>query len=91
MCGIKDGRDSGKVYPKMMQSADEQNIWWDLCRQAVAEEDPVELLNITMQITKLLALKQERLDAEYDTAFDEAEEEQKIKEAQEAVRKNGLN
>jgi hypothetical protein len=61
--------------------------WLELCHQAWAEEDPVKLLDVTMQITKFLARKQERLDAEYD----EAQEVQKIKEAQEAGRKNGLN
>ena len=44
-----------------------------------------------MQTTKFLAQKQQRLDAEYDAAFDEAQEVQKIKDAQEAVRKSGLN
>jgi hypothetical protein len=65
--------------------------WLELCRRAWAEQDPVKLLDVTMQITKFLAKKQERLDAEYDAAFDEAQEVQKIKEAQEAVRKSGLN
>jgi hypothetical protein len=59
--------------------------------RAWAEQDPVKLLDITMQITKFLAQKQQRLDAEYDAAFDEAQEVQKIKDAQEAVRKSGLN
>ncbi len=65
--------------------------WLELCDRAWAEQDPVKLLDVTMQITKFLARKQQRLDAEYDVAFDEASEEQNIKEAQEAVRKSGLN
>jgi hypothetical protein len=65
--------------------------WLELCSRAWAEDDPVKLLDITMQIAKFLAKKQQRLDAEYDAAFDEASEVQKIKEAQEAVRKSGLN
>jgi hypothetical protein len=65
--------------------------WLELCNQAWTEEDPVRLLDVTMQITKFLAKKQQRLDAEYDAAYDEASEEQKIKEADEAVRKSGLN
>ena len=63
--------------------------WLELCSRAWAEQDPVKLLDITMQITKFLAQKQQRLDAEY--AFDEAQEVQEIKDAQEAVRKSGLN
>jgi hypothetical protein len=65
--------------------------WLELCHRAWAEQDPIRLLDITMQIAKFLAVKQERLDAEYDAAFDEAQEVQKIKDAQEAVRKSGLN
>ena len=65
--------------------------WLELCHQAWAEQDPVKLLDVTMQITKFLARKQQRLDADYDAAFDEAQEVQKIKQAQEAVRKSGLN
>lgn len=65
--------------------------WLELCHQAWAEQDPIKLLDVTMQITKFLARKQQRLDSEYDAAFDEASEVQKIKEAQEAARKNGLN
>jgi hypothetical protein len=65
--------------------------WLELCHRAWAEQDPVKLLDVTMQITKFLARKQERLDAEYAAAFDEATEEQEITEAQEAVRKSGLN
>jgi hypothetical protein len=65
--------------------------WLELCHQAFNEKDPVRLLAVTMQITKFLASKQERLDAEYDAAFDEAQDVQRIKEAQEAVRKSGLN
>jgi hypothetical protein len=65
--------------------------WLELCHRAWAEQDPIKLLDITMQIAKFLAVKQERLDAEYDAAFDEAQEVQKIKEAKEAVRKSGLN
>jgi hypothetical protein len=65
--------------------------WLELCHRAWAEQDPVKLLDVTMQITKFLAQKQKRLDAEYDAAFDEAQEVRKIKEAQEAVRKSGLN
>ena len=65
--------------------------WLELCHQAFNEKDPVRLLAVTMQITKFLARKQQQLDAEYDTAFDEASEVQKIKEAQEAMRKSGLN
>jgi hypothetical protein len=71
-----------------MQSSDEQEVdraaWWDLCRQALAEEDPVKFLDVTMQITKFLARKQQRLDA----AFDEA---QQIQAAQQAGRKSGVN
>ncbi len=63
--------------------------WLELCSRAWAEQDPAKLLDITMQITKFLAQKQQRLDAEY--AFDEAQEVQEIKDAQEAVRKSGLN
>ena len=40
--------------------------WWNLCGRAWAEEDPVKLLEVSMQITKFLAKKQRRLDAEYD-------------------------
>jgi hypothetical protein len=76
-----------KDYLKAMQSADEQNAWWDLCRQAVAEEDPVKFLATTMQITKFLARKQQRLDAAYDAAFDEAY----VQEARQAQRKSELN
>ena len=65
--------------------------WLELCRRAWVEQDPIKLLNIAMQITKFLAEKQQRLDAEYDAEFGEAEEVQKIKEAEEAVRKSGLN
>jgi|HubBroStandDraft_3_1064219.scaffolds.fasta_scaffold1077644_1 hypothetical protein len=36
-------------------------------------------------------VQQERLDAEYDAAFDEASDGQQIREAQEAVRKSGVN
>jgi hypothetical protein len=65
--------------------------WLELCHRAWAEQDPIKLLDRTTQIAKFLAVKQERLDAEYDAAFDEAQEVPEIKEAQEAVRKSGLN
>jgi hypothetical protein len=65
--------------------------WLELCHRAWVEQDPVKLLDVTMQITKFLARKQQRLDAEYDAAFDEASEEQKLTEGQESVRKSGLN
>jgi hypothetical protein len=72
-----------------MMSIDEQAVeqaaWQDLCDRAWAEKDPIRLLDITMQITKFLAYKQERLDA---AAFDEA---QLIQQAQEAERKSGAN
>jgi hypothetical protein len=65
--------------------------WLELCHRAFNEQDPIKLLDVTIQITKFLARKQERLDAEYDAAFDEAQETQNINQAQEAVRKNGVN
>ncbi len=65
--------------------------WFELCHRAWTEEDPVKLLNVTMQITRFLAKKQQQLDSKYDTAIDVDSEEQKIKEAQEAAGKSGLN
>jgi hypothetical protein len=40
--------------------------WKSLCHQAWIEDNPVKLLKLTMQITQLLAQKQQQLDAEYD-------------------------
>jgi hypothetical protein len=73
-------------HPKDVRQAEQsqQALWLHLCHQAWVEEDPVRLLDITMQIVKFLASKQERLDA----AFDEA---QQIDQAQQAQRKNGVN
>ena len=76
----------GAIEDKVARAA-----WLELCSRAWAEDDPVKLLDVTMQITKFLAKKQQRLDAQYDAAFDEASERQKIREADEAVRKSGLN
>ena len=45
---------------------EQEVIWKSLCHQAWIENDPVKLLEITMKITRFLALKQQRLDAEYD-------------------------
>jgi hypothetical protein len=45
--------------------------WFDLCHQAWTEQDPVKLVDLTMQITKFLARKQQLLDA----AFDEAQQQ----------------
>ena len=45
---------------------EQESVWWDMCREAWAEEDPVKFLNLTMQITKFLARKQHRLDVEYE-------------------------
>jgi hypothetical protein len=47
---------------------DERELWWALCEEAWAEQDPVKLLNVTMRIDRFLARKQERLDAAYDQA-----------------------
>jgi hypothetical protein len=52
----------------MPTDAESAAIWWNLCGRAWTEEDPVKLLEVTMQITKFLARKQERLDAQYDEA-----------------------
>ena len=55
-----------------MRSKDDQEslesaaVWWNLYGRAWTEDDPVKFLEVTMQITKFLAKKQERLDAEYD-------------------------
>ena len=44
---------------------DEQEaLWRNLCDQAWNEQDPVNLLDITMQITRFPGRKQERLDRE---------------------------
>jgi hypothetical protein len=45
---------------------EQESVWWDLCREAWTEEDPIKFLDVTMQITKFLARKQQRLDAEYE-------------------------
>ena len=42
--------------------------WWNLCGRAWTEEDPVKFLEVTMEISKFLARKQQRLDAAYDEA-----------------------
>jgi hypothetical protein len=52
----------------MVLKAEQETAWWDLCRQAWTEEDPIKFLDLTMQITRFLARKQERLDADYDQA-----------------------
>jgi hypothetical protein len=68
-----------------MQSMEEREAtWWALCRRAWAEEDPVKFLDVTMQIVKFLAHKQQRLDA----AFDEA---QQVQQARRAEGKNTVN
>jgi hypothetical protein len=63
-------KGTGKDYPKARQSMDETSaaIWWNLCGRAWTEEDPVKFLDVTMQITKFLARKQQRLDAAYGSA-----------------------
>ena len=72
-------------HSKAMPSKDDQPEsaaeWWNLCGRAWTEEDPVKLLEVTMQIIKFLGRKQNRLDAAYDAAFDEA---QKLQQAQQA-------
>jgi hypothetical protein len=72
---------AGKDYPKAMQWKDDQEsaaTWWNLCGRAWTEEDPVKFLEITMEISKFLARKQQRLDTEDD-------------EAQRARRENTVN
>jgi hypothetical protein len=79
----------GKDYPKTMESMEEREAtWWALCRRAWAEEDPVKFLDVTMQIMKFLAHKQQRLDAACDEACDDAQQAQ---EAQQSRRKNTVN
>jgi hypothetical protein len=58
-----DDQKSGKSS-ELLDSKELASVWWDLCGRAWTEEDPVKLLDITMQIMKFLACKQQRLDAE---------------------------
>jgi hypothetical protein len=80
----------GKDYSKAMQSKDDQGsaesaaVWWNLCGRAWTEEDPVKFLEVTMQISKFLARKQQRLDAEYDQA-------RQIQEVEQPQRKKLVN
>jgi hypothetical protein len=59
---------------------EKESTWWNLCRRAWSEKDPVRFLEVTMQIMRFLGRKQQRLDDE----FDEAER------ARQADRKNGV-
>jgi hypothetical protein len=52
----------------MALKGEHEGGWWDLCRRAWVEEDPVKFLELSMQITRFLARKQERLDADYAQA-----------------------
>jgi hypothetical protein len=47
---------------------EQEAVWRDLCHKAWSEQDPIRFLEVTMQIVRFLALKQNRLDAEYDEA-----------------------
>jgi hypothetical protein len=47
---------------------DQESVWWDLCRRAWVEGDPVKFLDVSMKINQFLARKQKRLDAEFDEA-----------------------
>jgi hypothetical protein len=64
---IKDG---GRGLSKARQSVDDESaaIWWNLCGRAWTEKDPVKFLEVTMQISKFLAQKQQLLDAAFDEA-----------------------
>jgi len=47
---------------------EQESTWKELCRQAWEEKDPVKFLEVTMEIMRFLARKQQRLDTEYEEA-----------------------
>jgi hypothetical protein len=48
--------------PEVYDVQENKERWKELCEQAAGEQDPVKLLELTEEINRLLAKKQDRLD-----------------------------